>query len=92
MELTPNDKASLAGSWLSKRLILQMSVEVAALVMGVSQGLVTKHRKLQEPASLPVGMLVWGLMTATTDELTAVFTQHEDLVWAALDRATNPQR
>ena len=34
MELTPNDKASLAGSWLSKRLILQMSVEVAALVMG----------------------------------------------------------
>src|SRR5215831_13422304 len=85
MDLTPTEKAGYTVSWVAHKLILLPTFELASYAFGVSQQLITQARKHQEPASLPAGMLAWGLLTATPDERTAVFAKYESLIWAALD-------
>lgn|SRR5262249_42169269 len=92
MNLTPAEKAKLAVGWMSNKLVLTPTIELAAIAFNVSQQMITQQRKTQEPASLPAGMLAFGLLTATPDDLAAVFAEYESQVWAGLERAADTQR
>jgi hypothetical protein len=92
MDLTPGEKAKFGAAWLANKIAIIPTVEVVSLVLGVSQQAVTQARKHQEPASLPEGMLAWGLMTSTPDERAAVFAEFEPLVWAGLELVADAQR
>jgi hypothetical protein len=92
MTLDAGAKAALASAWLTNKLVITPTVELAALTFRVSQQAVTQHRKQQDPASLPAGMLAFGLLTATPDERAAVFAQYESLIWAGLEHVSDHQR
>jgi hypothetical protein len=91
LNLTAAEKAKFAASWIANRLMLLPTVELAATAFGVSQQLISQHRKLQSDASLAAGMLAFGLLIASTEGRDAVFAQYESLIWAGLERVTDAQ-
>jgi hypothetical protein len=89
--LGPRELGILGAGWVDHRVLVLPTVETAHDVFGVSEQLIARERKQRPPASLPLGLLVLGLLTATEAELVAVFTENETKIWRTLERVQDLQ-